>query len=91
MVIKIFFEMYIIFYDMIYFLDYYSKLYNLCFVDVNFFKIMVVVLVDFIELFCYVFIQLFLEVCIVQFYNIYVYVIIDIFYIMNFKVFFFFM
>lgn len=56
MVIKIFFEMYIIFYDMIYFLDYYSKLYNLCFVDVNFFKIMVVVLVDFIELFCYVFI-----------------------------------
>lgn len=54
MVIKIFFEMYIIFYDMIYFLDYYGKLYNLCFVDVNFFKIMVVVLVDFIELFCYV-------------------------------------
>lgn len=62
MVIKIPSDMYIIFYDMIHFSDYYGKLYNLCFADVNFFKTMAAALADFTELPCHAPIQLLLEV-----------------------------
>lgn len=54
--------MFIIFYDMIHFSDYYGKLYNLCFADVNFFKTMAAALADFTELPCHAPIQLLLEV-----------------------------